>query len=149
MSIKLNGSLSSDQLELFTSFVATLNPSQVAWISGYLAGLSAQGQGVSEVQSQSIAAVATEAVVSTGSEQPTLTILYGSRTGNGEGLAKKALKLATELGIKSTLKNMADYKTRDLQTEKNLLVIVSTHGAVSYTHLRAHETDSYLVCRLL
>src|SRR5665647_291741 len=27
---------------------------------------------------------------------------------------------------------------------------VSTRlGAVSYTHLRAHETDSYLVCRLL
>ena len=23
------------------------------------------------------------------------------------------------------------------------------YGAVSYTHLRAHETDSYLVCRLL
>src|SRR5664279_6050251 len=23
------------------------------------------------------------------------------------------------------------------------------HKAVSYTHLRAHETDSYLVCRLL
>ena len=23
------------------------------------------------------------------------------------------------------------------------------NGAVSYTHLRAHETDSYLVCRLL
>ena len=22
-------------------------------------------------------------------------------------------------------------------------------GSVSYTHLRAHETDSYLVCRLL
>src|SRR5664279_5977590 len=26
---------------------------------------------------------------------------------------------------------------------------VSVSGAVSYTHLRAHETDSYLVCRLL
>ena len=25
----------------------------------------------------------------------------------------------------------------------------STVVAVSYTHLRAHETDSYLVCRLL
>src|SRR5680860_1823550 len=24
-----------------------------------------------------------------------------------------------------------------------------TYNAVSYTHLRAHETDSYLVCRLL
>src|SRR5664279_3640836 len=27
--------------------------------------------------------------------------------------------------------------------------VVITHGSVSYTHLRAHETDSYLVCRLL
>ena len=26
---------------------------------------------------------------------------------------------------------------------------VDWHSAVSYTHLRAHETDSYLVCRLL
>src|SRR5680860_1628048 len=25
----------------------------------------------------------------------------------------------------------------------------AVHAAVSYTHLRAHETDSYLVCRLL
>src|SRR5665647_113955 len=27
--------------------------------------------------------------------------------------------------------------------------IIAKSGAVSYTHLRAHETDSYLVCRLL
>src|SRR5665647_3817486 len=26
---------------------------------------------------------------------------------------------------------------------------IVTRDAVSYTHLRAHETDSYLVCRLL
>src|SRR5665647_441175 len=30
-----------------------------------------------------------------------------------------------------------------------LLAITSRYLAVSYTHLRAHETDSYLVCRLL
>src|SRR5680860_1560231 len=30
-----------------------------------------------------------------------------------------------------------------------LMVYCSTHDPVSYTHLRAHETDSYLVCRLL
>ena len=30
-----------------------------------------------------------------------------------------------------------------------LAVIVCCIGTVSYTHLRAHETDSYLVCRLL
>ena len=27
--------------------------------------------------------------------------------------------------------------------------ILPNHMTVSYTHLRAHETDSYLVCRLL
>ena len=27
--------------------------------------------------------------------------------------------------------------------------LAPTYGSVSYTHLRAHETDSYLVCRLL
>src|SRR5664279_1104856 len=31
----------------------------------------------------------------------------------------------------------------------NLLSLINILGAVSYTHLRAHETDSYLVCRLL
>ena len=27
--------------------------------------------------------------------------------------------------------------------------LVSNNRSVSYTHLRAHETDQYLVCRLL
>src|SRR5680860_126647 len=30
-----------------------------------------------------------------------------------------------------------------------LIVLLSFKYPVSYTHLRAHETDSYLVCRLL
>src|SRR5665647_3954891 len=29
------------------------------------------------------------------------------------------------------------------------LIKLPLYAAVSYTHLRAHETDSYLVCRLL
>src|SRR5664279_6545299 len=29
------------------------------------------------------------------------------------------------------------------------VLLLFEDGAVSYTHLRAHETDSYLVCRLL
>src|SRR5664279_3983060 len=33
--------------------------------------------------------------------------------------------------------------------EQSLKPRLPTHEAVSYTHLRAHETDSYLVCRLL
>ena len=38
---------------------------------------------------------------------------------------------------------------RELLTKLGFKVGVFSNGAVSYTHLRAHETDSYLVCRLL
>lgn len=109
---------SPEQIALLNQFSSTVNKQQALWLSGYFAGLS--------VGSASID-LAAEPIQSASSSTP-LTILYGSRTGNGEGLAKKAQHLATEQGYKVTLKNMADYKTRDLQNEKNLLVIVSTHG---------------------
>src|SRR5665647_1813449 len=34
------------------------------------------------------------------------------------------------------------------QSEGYIRVVSAQEEAVSYTHLRAHETDSYLVCRL-
>src|SRR5680860_1693636 len=37
----------------------------------------------------------------------------------------------------------------DLALTYALLNFIGTVVPVSYTHLRAHETDSYLVCRLL
>jgi len=112
--------LSDDQIELFTRLTDSLNKEQLAWVSGYLAGFSASGVSSASLEIQEPVAETTT--------QDTLTILYGSRTGNGEGLAKKTLKMATEQGLKATLKSMSDYKVRDLQSEKNLLVIVSTHG---------------------
>src|SRR5664279_4264818 len=38
---------------------------------------------------------------------------------------------------------------RGATVAKGDTVVVNYVGPVSYTHLRAHETDSYLVCRLL
>ena len=112
--------LSAEQLELFTRLTGSLNKEQLAWVSGYLSGLSAQNPSINSLE--------TDEKAVTPNEQNALTILYGSRTGNGEGLAKKAQKLATDFGIQVTLKSMANYKVRELQSEKNLLVIVSTHG---------------------
>ena len=37
----------------------------------------------------------------------------------------------------------------EFSTTEIILGFVVSVRAVSYTHLRAHETDSYLVCRLL
>ena len=111
--------LAIEQLEQFTQLTGSFSKEQLLWASGYLAGLSAQ-YATPDTKPQT--------VVKAPTTQNTLTILYGSRTGNGEGLAKKAKKLAEELYISATLKSMADYKVRDLQSEKNLLIIVSTHG---------------------
>ncbi len=114
----ISGLLSAEQLEQLTKLTSSLSKDQQLWVSGYLAGLGAQQGGNALAQPVSAAA----------SSQDSLTILYGSRTGNGEGLAKKALRLAEERGLKAVLKNMETFKIRDLQTEKNVLVIVSTHG---------------------
>jgi sulfite reductase (NADPH) flavoprotein alpha-component len=114
----ISGLLSAEQLEQLTKLTSSLSKDQQLWVSGYLAGLGAQQGGNALAQPVSAAT----------SSQDSLTILYGSRTGNGEGLAKKALRLAEASGLKAVLKNMETFKIRDLQAEKNVLVIVSTHG---------------------
>lgn len=118
MSKNILGPLSAEQTELFSQLIGSLNKEQTAFVSGYLAALSSQNT-VGE----------NPTAVAVSSAEPTeLTILYGSRTGNGEGLAKEAQKIALESGLHVHLKNMKDYKPRDLEKEKNLLIIVSTHG---------------------
>ena len=114
----LSAALSSEQMDLLTKLTRSLNQEQQVWVSGYLAGFSA-------IQNEVLSAPAES---ENFLNQKVLTILYGSRTGNGEGLAKKAMILAEAHGLKVTLKSMENYRPRDLQTEKNLLVIVSTHG---------------------
>jgi len=116
----ISGALSAEQLDLLTKLTTSLNKEQQVWVSGYLAGFSARnGSQVSDQQ---------EDILAPASQHNGLTILYGSRTGNGEGLAKKAKQLAEQQGMKVAMKSMENYRTRDLQGEKNLLVIVSTHG---------------------
>ena len=55
------------------------------------------------------------------------------------------LVLGISLGINS-YRTVLKYREKDMT---NTLQQACGIVAVSYTHLRAHETDSYLVCRLL
>ena len=119
MANNISGALSAEQLDLLTKLTSSLNKEQQVWVSGYLAGFTAGNGGLIPLSQESNV---------TATTQNTLTILYGTRTGNGEGLAKKAKRLAEEQGLTVALKSMETYRIRDLQTEKNLLVIVSTHG---------------------
>ncbi|MFM5243803.1 assimilatory sulfite reductase (NADPH) flavoprotein subunit [Aeromonas media] len=108
--------LSDEQQRQLNQVLSTLNTQQLAWVSGYLYGLSQSG-----VQS-----VATSAAVAAPSGS--LTILYGSQTGNAKGAASAIQKQAEAQGLPVTLVSMADYKPKQLKKESHLLVIVSTYG---------------------
>ncbi|EKP0307587.1 assimilatory sulfite reductase (NADPH) flavoprotein subunit [Aeromonas veronii] len=108
--------LSDEQQRQLGQVLSTLNTQQLAWVSGYLYGLSQTGQ----------QSVATSAAVATPSGS--LTILYGSQTGNAKGVASAIKAQAEARGLPVTLASMADYKPKQLKKETHLLVVVSTYG---------------------
>ena len=90
---------------------APFTPAQRAWLDDFLAKALAEA---------TAPASAAEAVP--------VTVLYGTQTGNAEGLAKKLLKTLKKRHFEASIADMADYEQAKLATEKNLLVIVSTYG---------------------
>ena len=57
-----------------------------------------------------------------------LTILFGSQTGNAAGLAEKTAKMATNYGLEANVVDMDGYDKSNLANIKRLLVITSTWG---------------------
>lgn len=113
-----------EQFNQFTRLVNSQDIKGLTWIAGYIEGLS-------QSKSTAIAAEPTTENItpeSTKAASQQLTILYGSRTGNGAALAKLAERMATDAGINATVKNMEAYPPRSILKEKRVLVIVSTHG---------------------
>ncbi|MFM5337762.1 assimilatory sulfite reductase (NADPH) flavoprotein subunit [Aeromonas enteropelogenes] len=108
--------LSDEQQRQLSQALSTLNTQQLAWVSGYLYGLSQSGQ-------QPVA-TSTAAVAPGGN----LTIIYGSQTGNAKGVASAIKAQAEARGLPVTLTSMADYKPKQLKKETHLLVVVSTYG---------------------
>lgn len=108
--------LSDEQQRQLSQALSTLNTQQLAWVSGYLYGLSQAGS----------QPVVTGAAAATPSGN--LTILYGSQTGNAKGVASAIKAQAEARGLPVTLTSMADYKPKQLKKETHLLVVVSTYG---------------------
>ncbi len=105
--------LSEKQAHQLKTLVEELNPLQLSWVSGYLAAKSEVGDTVSPAAQPQI---------------PSITLLYGSQTGNGRGLAQELVEKAAAQGININCLSMADYKPRSLKQEGILLIVVSTHG---------------------
>lgn len=117
----LNSPFSQEQAELLNQLLPTLTDQQKIWLTGYLSAQAALA-GSEAVTSAPSAAAAVQPV------SKDVTVLYGSQTGNSEGLAKKTAQHLEEKGFQVTLSSMSDFKPNNLKKINNLLVIVSTHG---------------------
>ena len=104
--------LSDDKLRAAVSVARDLDDSQLAWLSGYFAGLR-QGAPTASASAR---------------EQPRATILHGSETGNARALAEKTASEWAQAGLAARVLPMSEYKTAQLARERVLLAIVSTHG---------------------
>jgi sulfite reductase (NADPH) flavoprotein alpha-component len=120
--------LTTNQWEQIDRLATSLSHEQAIWISGYFAGLGHQVR-TAAVGVESVAELQPPFEVRSAAPlSRSLTILFGSETGNGKSLAKLLAEAAKARGIEARLSDMADYKTRGLKDEQDLLVITSTHG---------------------
>jgi len=114
------GTLTLEQWQLVQELGSKLSPGQALWVSGYFAGLDA---GV--LRASGGAPVAATAA---GSSARTLTILYGTETGNARALASDLADAARGQGLSPEVFDMGNYKQRRLKDEQDVLIIVSTYG---------------------
>ncbi|MDT8861225.1 assimilatory sulfite reductase (NADPH) flavoprotein subunit [Alkalihalobacillus sp. MEB130] len=123
----MNSPFSQEQAELLNRLLPTLTESQKVWLTGYLAASQvATAAGATEQPQSPVTAGAAPVV-----EQPIskeVTILFGSQTGNAQGLAKSTGKTLSDRGFDVTVSSMNDFKPNNLKKLHNLLIIVSTHG---------------------
>jgi len=111
--LALTSPLSESQLTQLQAATAGLDAVQTAWVSGYLAGVSQHPL---------------TAQAPTQSAGQSLTILFGSQTGNAKGVAQTLAEQATAKGIPNKLISMADYKVKTIKEESHVIVVASTNG---------------------
>jgi sulfite reductase (NADPH) flavoprotein alpha-component len=127
----LTSPLEERQLATLEQALTGLSPTQIAWVSGYLAAHSAlmapaaNSARIAEPSADLDPTIkpALDPALSGG-----LTLLYGSQTGNAQGLAETLAGLAGTRGMQPRLVSMGDYRARDIGRERLLLILVSTHG---------------------
>lgn len=97
-----------------------LDNASLWWLSGYAAGLASQPTSVARAVSAALAKEPTSA--------PRLSVVYGSQTGNAKRLAEQLAKNAESAGLQVRLLRADAYPTRELKSERLLIVVISTQG---------------------
>lgn len=118
--------LTEDQWRTIRGLAKTLSPSQLLWASGYFAGFDDGARSLKGEPPPASAPAMGGAPADAAARS--LTILFGSETGNSHDLAETLAQKAQALGLPAEAVDMRDYKVRRLKDEQDLLLISSTHG---------------------
>jgi sulfite reductase (NADPH) flavoprotein alpha-component len=108
-----------EHIEALNAVMARTSAEQRQWLSGFLAGYHAATAG---------APLAATAPAATPRARLPLTILYGTESGNAEGIGADLKKAAAKQGFAAKLVDMAEASPADLADQANLLVVASTWG---------------------
>ena len=115
--------LDFEQTNSLQTAVSGMSAQQLQWVSGYVAGLAAAGG-----QQTLAAQTAPASLASNAASEHTLSVLYGSQTGNGEEIALALVDRARTQGFSAEALSLADYKPANLKRETLVTFIISTHG---------------------
>lgn len=109
----------------------TLDPTQLAWISGYSWALSQQGVGFENGAVNGAVAPALSQTVTTEAapaEKRRILVLSCSQTGNAQAVAKNLFEQLQSVDAEVSLASAGDYRSRSLVDEDIVLLVTSTQG---------------------
>jgi len=112
--------LSPEQRDALDALLATLSPGQSLLVARWV---------LARFDAAALAEDRLERASGLTAPSPQgLTVLYGSHSGHSAGIARQLATAARQRGWAVKLADMADYSRGTLRRERNLAVIVSTHG---------------------
>ncbi|MFJ7664283.1 assimilatory sulfite reductase (NADPH) flavoprotein subunit [Lysinibacillus sp. NPDC097162] len=114
----INSPFNEEQVKLLNELLPNLTGEQKIWLNGYLSALLAT------IDTN----VVEEAKLSVVPTTKSVTLLYGSQTGNSQGLAEKYAAALKANDVEVTVTSLAKFKPNNLKKITNLLLVVSTHG---------------------
>ncbi|AVK85811.1 assimilatory sulfite reductase (NADPH) flavoprotein subunit [Lysinibacillus sp. B2A1] len=113
----INSPFNEEQVKLLNELLPKLTGEQRIWLNGYLSAPLATINTIAEEVASTVTPIT-----------KTVTILYGSQTGNSQGLAEKYASALKSNDVDVTVSSLAKFKPNNLKKLTNLLLIVSTHG---------------------
>lgn len=118
--------LDAERRTLLERLTRDLDAATLWWLSGFLAGLAAPTAGPGPAPANTAEILPPPAEPEAAAE--TLTVVYGSQTGNARRVAETLFAAAGEQGTKARLLRADAYPLAELKHETRLVIVISTQG---------------------